>query len=80
VCNSNQVGAALQYIDREDGYKECHVIGYYDQNRDDTHYSLIDQYDPTKGVAIKVSRRSCVLQGRVTFSPVLVSLAFLCVL
>lgn len=53
VCNAVQMGAALQYIDRDDGYKECNVIGLYDPARDDTYFSLIDINDPSKGISMK---------------------------
>jgi hypothetical protein len=52
VCSDVQMGSAIQYIDRSDGYKECNVIGHYDPERDDTFYALIDPQDPSKGVAI----------------------------
>lgn len=53
VCKETQMGAALQYIDRKDGYKECNVIGLYDPARDDTYFSLLDPKDPSKGVSMK---------------------------
>mmetsp|Transcript_41280 Transcript_41280/g.71521 ORF Transcript_41280/g.71521 Transcript_41280/m.71521 type:complete len:303 (-) Transcript_41280:990-1898(-) len=53
VCKDTQMGAALQYIDRKDGYKECNVIGLYDAARDDTYFSLLDPKDPSKGVSMK---------------------------
>lgn len=53
VCSDLQMGSAIQYIDRSDGYKECNVIGHYDPLRDDTYYSLLDPADPSKGVSIK---------------------------
>jgi hypothetical protein len=52
VCSDVQMGSAIQYIDRSDGYKECNVIGHYDPERDDTFYALINPQDPSKGVAI----------------------------
>ncbi len=53
VCSSiHQAAAALQYLDRKDGYSECNVIGNYDENRDDTHYKLIDTNNPAKGVSV----------------------------
>lgn len=52
VCSDIQMGSAIQYIDRSDGYKECNVIGHYDPERDDTFYSLIDSSDPSKGISI----------------------------
>jgi hypothetical protein len=51
VCDpKTEKGAVIQYLDRSDGYKECHVIGRYDPKVDDLDYSLIDERDPTKGV------------------------------
>ncbi|RYH19768.1 hypothetical protein EON65_25550 [archaeon] len=53
VCNTNQMGAALQYFYREsDKYEECNVIGHYDPNRDDTFFHLLDGKDPSKGVSL----------------------------
>ena len=52
VCSDVQMGSAIQYIDRSDGYKECNVIGHYDPLRDDTYYSLLDTTDPSKGVSV----------------------------
>lgn len=52
VCSDIQMGSAIQYIDRSDGYKECNVIGHYDPERDDTYFSLLDAKDPSKGVAM----------------------------
>jgi len=52
VCLPTQMGSAIQYIDRSDGYKECNVIGHYDPLRDDTYYSLLDQTDPSLGVSV----------------------------
>lgn len=46
-------GAAMQYLNRSDGYKECHVIGKYDSSQDDAHFSLLDIGDPSRGVSIK---------------------------
>lgn len=51
LCKSR--GAALQYLNRSDGYKECHVIGKYDSTQDDAHFSLLDIADPSRGVTIK---------------------------
>lgn len=54
VCDAaKQQGAALQYIDRTDGYHECNVIGHYDSARDDLYYDLIDHSNPSKGVTMK---------------------------
>lgn len=54
VCDkSSQQAAALQYVNRADGYQECDVIGHYDQYNDDLYYSLIDVSDPSKGVSMK---------------------------
>ncbi len=53
ICSSiHQEAAALQYLERADGYHECDVIGNYDDLRDDTHYKLIDTNNPTKGVMV----------------------------
>ena len=43
VCDNGLVrksGAAIQYLNRSDGYKECEVIGHYDSSRDDTYFSV----------------------------------------
>lgn len=54
VCDqSSQQAAALQYVNRADGYQECEVIGHYEANRDDIYYSHIDVSDPSKGVSMK---------------------------
>jgi hypothetical protein len=45
-------GAAIQYLDRSDGYKECHVIGRYDSTQDDIHYKLIDEKNPVFGISM----------------------------
>ena len=51
VCDpKTEKGAVIQYLDRSDGYRECHVIGRYDPKTDDLDYRLIDERDPTKGV------------------------------
>jgi len=53
ICDPKiQIGAAIQYLNRSDGYKECNVIGKYDANKDDTHFSLLDEKDPSKGLSI----------------------------
>lgn len=52
VCSPMQMGAALQYIDRDDGYQECNVIGHYDPLRDDTYFKLLDIEDPSKGISM----------------------------
>lgn len=54
VCGGKR-GAAMQYLNRTDGWKECHVIGRYDATQDDSHYTLLDSNDPSKGVSIKYS-------------------------
>ena len=42
VCDESvEQGAVLQYIDRVDGYKECHVIGRYDASNDDLFFNLL---------------------------------------
>ena len=33
--------------------RKCEVIGHYDPNNDDSHYKLIDDTDPSRGVAIE---------------------------
>lgn len=38
--NIHKTGAAIQYLNRTDGYTECEVIGHYDSTRDDTYYSV----------------------------------------
>eukprot|EP01036_Dinobryon_divergens_P027495 gene27495-36279_t len=56
ICDKGLVrksGAAIQYLNRSDGYKECEVIGHYDSSRDDTYFSLISPDDPSKGVSLK---------------------------
>jgi hypothetical protein len=53
ICEDTQMGSAIQYIDRADGFQECNVIGHYDPDRDDTYFSLLDQSDPSKGVSLK---------------------------
>ena len=43
VCDNGiirKTGAAIQYLNRSDGYKECEVIGHYDSSRDDTYFSV----------------------------------------
>jgi hypothetical protein len=53
VCSSiHQAAAALQYLERADGYHECDVIGNYDDLRDDTHYKLINSNNPAVGVMV----------------------------
>lgn len=54
ICH--QSGSAIQYISRSDGFKECNVIGLYDKNNDDTHFSLLNSNDPSKGISVKYSR------------------------
>ena len=54
ICGGKR-GAAMQYLNRSDGWHECHVIGRYDASQDDTHYSLLDITDPSKGVSIRYS-------------------------
>lgn len=54
VCDpTTKSGAVIQYLDRSDGYKECHVIGRYDKTKDDLSYKLLDEKNPTKGVSMK---------------------------
>jgi hypothetical protein len=54
ICDASiQIGSSIQYLNRSDGYKECNVIGKYDPNNDDTHFSLLDDKDPSKGISIK---------------------------
>ena len=54
ICDSaTQMGAAIQYLNRSDGYQECNVIGKYDANKDDTNFSLLNEKDPSKGLSIK---------------------------
>jgi len=53
ICSDLQAAAAIQYIDRADGYQECNVIGLYDTQRDDTYFQLLDEADPSKGVSMK---------------------------
>lgn len=54
VCDKgSQQAAALQYVNRADGYQECDVIGHYDANQDDIYYSLVDVSDPSKGVSMR---------------------------
>jgi len=52
IC-TGKTGAAVQYLDREDGYQECEVIGHYDPEREDTEFSLLNNQDPSKGVSLK---------------------------
>lgn len=54
ICKGKD-GAAIQYVDRADGYQECEVIGHYDPLRDDTYFSILDEknQDPSKGIAMK---------------------------
>lgn len=53
VCSTkNKTGVVLQYLLRNDGYKECHVIGKYDPAKDDSSFSLLDSSDPSKGVSL----------------------------
>lgn len=53
VCDENKMGSAIQYYHRaSDEYKECHVIGHYDPQRDDTFFRLYDEHDPSKGVSM----------------------------
>jgi len=53
ICKPSQLGAAMQFLNRSDGYKECHVIGRYDATKDDASFGLLDVSDPSKGVSIK---------------------------
>lgn len=53
VCNSDQRGAAIQYLDRKsDGYKECHVIGRYSEKMEANEFSLLASHDPSQGVSM----------------------------
>lgn len=53
VCDDSvEQGAVLQYIDRADGYKECHVIGRYDASNDDMLYKLLSEKNPALGVSM----------------------------
>lgn len=53
VCDESvEQGAVLQYIDRVDGYKECHVIGRYDASNDDMFYSLLSEKNPALGISM----------------------------
>lgn len=53
ICDPNiYEGAALQYLDRADGYKECNVIGRYDSSVDDIYYKLLDDQNPAFGVSM----------------------------
>lgn len=54
ICKGKD-GAAIQYVDRSDGYQECEVIGHYDALRDDTYFSILDErdQDPSRGVSMK---------------------------
>ena len=38
--NEMKRGAAIQYLNRSDGYHECEVIGHYDESRDDTYFNV----------------------------------------
>jgi len=53
VCDESvEQGAVLQYIDRVDGYKECHVIGRYDASNDDLFFNLLSERNPALGVSM----------------------------
>ena len=53
ICkDKNKIGAAIQYINRSDGYKECEVIGHYDSKNDDSHYKLLNEGDPSAGISM----------------------------
>lgn len=53
VCDESvEQGAVLQYINRADGYKECHVIGRYDSNNDDLYYKLLSERNPALGLSM----------------------------
>jgi hypothetical protein len=52
IC-AGKTGAAIQYLDRADGYQECEVIGHFDPEREDTEFSLLNNQDPSKGVTLK---------------------------
>jgi len=42
----------LQYKEKDNGFKECHVLGKMPLSESDYKYSLIDMMDPTKGVRV----------------------------
>lgn len=53
VCDESvEQGAVLQYIDRSDGFKACHVIGRYDATNDDLYYKLLSEKNPALGVSM----------------------------
>lgn len=53
ICENNQKGAAIQFMDRvSDGYKECHVIGRYDPAHENSEFSLLSSHDPAAGVSM----------------------------
>ena len=52
VCEPSKVGSVIQYLDRSDGYKECHVIGRYDSTKDDLLYKPLDEKNPIKGISM----------------------------
>jgi hypothetical protein len=53
VCSDKKGAAAMQYINRDDGYTECEIIGNYDKKHDDSHFSVIDTQNPSMGVQMK---------------------------
>ena len=60
VCDESvEQGAVLQYIDRADGYKECHVIGRYDASNDDLFYNLLSEKNPALGVSMTYPMGRC---------------------
>ena len=53
VCDESvEQGAVIQYVDRADGYKECHVIGRYDASNDDLMFNLLSERNPALGVSM----------------------------
>jgi hypothetical protein len=53
VCSQrNKTGVVLQYLVRQDDYRECHVIGKYDSAHDDLIYSLLDVSNPAAGISL----------------------------
>lgn len=56
ICEAtaSKMSTALQFLNRsKDGYRECEMIGMYDEGRDDSEFSLIDMSDPSVGVSLK---------------------------
>lgn len=61
VCDpETEIAAAVQYLDRADGYQECHVIGRYESSRDDLYYKPLNPDNPAEGVSMSYpSGESC---------------------